>query len=383
MNQLLETLHEKLQKRKQEGNFRALKPQSSLVDFSSNDYLGLARNEILQINIEKELQKLPQPHLGATGSRLLSGTHPYVLELETFLAKIFQAEACLIFNSGYQLNTAILATIPQKNDVILCDELIHASLREGKNLSLAQSYYFRHSDLEDLEKKLQKFQEKPHSHIFVVVESVYSMDGDIAPLPEIINLCKQYGAYLIVDEAHSTGIYGKQGEGYCISQNLHQDIFARIYTFGKAIGGHGACITGSKILIEYLINFARAFIYTTALPLHSYIHIRKAFEHIAENIYLQENLYQKITLFKTALQNLSHIQLKESFTPIQILKIGGNERTKLFAQKLQEKGFDVRPVLSPTVKAGEEIIRICLHAFNTEQEIAELCRNILILAKEI
>lgn len=383
MNQLLETLHEKLQKRKQEGNFRALKPQSSLVDFSSNDYLGLARNEILQINIEKELQKLPQPHLGATGSRLLSGTHPYVLELETFLAKIFQAEACLIFNSGYQLNTAILATIPQKNDVILCDELIHASLREGKNLSLAQSYYFRHSDLEDLEKKLQKFQEKPHSHIFVVVESVYSMDGDIAPLPEIINLCKQYGAYLIVDEAHSTGIYGKQGEGYCISQNLHQDIFARIYTFGKAIGGHGACIAGSKILIEYLINFARAFIYTTALPLHSYIHIRKAFEHIAENIYLQENLYQKITLFKTALQNLSHIQLKESFTPIQILKIGGNERTKLFAQKLQEKGFDVRPVLSPTVKAGEEIIRICLHAFNTEQEIAELCRNILILAKEI
>lgn len=383
MNQLLETLHEKLQKRKQEGNFRALKPQSSLVDFSSNDYLGLARNEILQINIEKELQKLPQPHLGATGSRLLSGTHPYVLELETFLAKIFQAEACLIFNSGYQLNTAILATIPQKNDVILCDELIHASLREGKNLSLAQSYYFRHSDLEDLEKKLQKFQEKPHSHIFVVVESVYSMDGDIAPLPEIINLCKQYGAYLIVDEAHSTGIYGKQGEGYCISQNLHQDIFARIYTFGKAIGGHGACIAGSKILIEYLINFARAFIYTTALPLHSYIHIRKAFEHIAENIYLQENLYQKIIFFKTALQNLSHIQLKESFTPIQILKIGGNERTKLFAQKLQEKGFDVRPVLSPTVKAGEEIIRICLHAFNTEQEIAELCRNILILAKEI
>lgn len=385
MNRLLEALQEKLQKRKQEGNFRVLTPQSSLIDFSSNDYLGLARNSVLQKNIENTLNQLPQPHLGATGSRLLSGTHPYVLDLEAFLAQIFQAEACLVFNSGYQLNTAILATIPQKNDIILCDELLHASLREGKHLSLAQSYYFRHSDLEDLEKKLQKAQEKSYSNIFVVVESVYSMDGDIAPLPEIIGLCKQYEAYLIVDEAHSTGIYGNSGEGYCIAQNVHQDIFARIYTFGKAIGGHGACVAGSKILIDYLINFSRAFIYTTALPLHSYVHIRKAFEYIAENLHLQEDLHPKITFFRTALQNLSHtsIQLKESYTPIQILKIGGNERTKLFAKKLQEAGFDVRPVLSPTVKAGEEIIRICLHAFNSEKEIAELCQNILILAKEM
>jgi len=385
MNRLLEALQEKLQKRKQEGNFRVLTPQSSLIDFSSNDYLGLARNSVLQKNIENTLNQLPQPHLGATGSRLLSGTHPYVLDLEAFLAQIFQAEACLVFNSGYQLNTAILATIPQKNDIILCDELLHASLREGKHLSLAQSYYFRHSDLEDLEKKLQKAQEKSYSNIFVVVESVYSMDGDIAPLPEIIGFCKQYEAYLIVDEAHSTGIYGNSGEGYCIAQNVHQDIFARIYTFGKAIGGHGACVAGSKILIDYLINFARAFIYTTALPLHSYVHIRKAFEYIAENLHLQEDLHQKITFFRTALQNLSHtsIQLKESYTPIQILKIGGNERTKLFAKKLQEAGFDVRPVLSPTVKAGEEIIRICLHAFNSVKEIAELCQNILILAKEM
>ncbi|MCS6794968.1 MAG: pyridoxal phosphate-dependent aminotransferase family protein [Raineya sp.] len=383
MSKLLAELQEKLQKRQIEGNFRVLKPQSSLIDFSSNDYLGLARNITLQANIENELKTLPQPHLGATGSRLLSGTHPYVLELEAFLAQIFQAEACLLFNSGYQLNTAILATIPQKNDTILCDELLHASLREGKALSFAQSYYFRHNDLQDLEKKIQKAQEK-QGNIFVVVESVYSMDGDIAPLHELVALCKQYEAYLIVDEAHSTGIYGSKGEGYCISQNLHKEIFARIYTFGKAIGGHGACVAGSKILIEYLINFARAFIYTTALPLHSYVHIRKAFEYITQNPHLQENLHKKVAFFREKMQNLSHseIVLKESYTPIQILKIGGNERTKLFAQKLQEVGFDVRPVLSPTVKAGEEIIRICLHAFNTYQEIEKLCENILILASQ-
>lgn len=376
MNKLLEELQAKLQKRQSEGNFRTLKPQSLLIDFSSNDYLGLARNETLQKLIEEELAKLPPPKLGATGSRLLSGTHPYTMDLENFLATLFQAEACLIFNSGYQLNTALLATIPQRNDLILCDELIHASLREGKALSLAQSFYFQHNNLNDLEKKLQKARSK-YSNIFVVVESIYSMEGDIAPLQEIVWLCQHYEAYLIVDEAHSTGIYGKQGEGYCLTQNLHQNIFARIYTFGKAIGGHGACVAGSKILIDYLINFARAFIYTTALPLHSYVHIRKAFEYIAQNQHLQEEVHQKIAFFKEEIsKEFEKGVFKESSTAIQVLKVGGNERTKQLAYLLQKEGFDVRPVLSPTVKAGEEIIRICLHSFNSYTEVEKLIKCI-------
>ena len=356
---ILSQLQKKLDKRSQEGNLRTLKAQNNLIDFSSNDYLGLAQNETLGQIILEKIQKLHQPHLGATGSRLISGTHPYMLETEQILAQMWQGEAALVFNSGYQLNTALLATIPQKGDTILSDQLIHASLREGARLSLAQSYYFKHNDLDDLEAKIRK----AAGNVFVVVETVYSMDGDKAPLTEMIRTCKKYDAHLIVDEAHSTGIYGKNGEGWLFENQLHQETFARIYTFGKAIGGHGACVVGSKTLINYLINFARAFIYTTALPLHSWVHIREAFAYISQNASLQKQLHQNIQIFRGILNDLPH--LKESDTPIQIIRIGGNERTKKFAQSLQENGFDVRAVLSPTVQVGEEIVRICLHSFNT------------------
>lgn len=368
---ILSQLQEKLDKRSQEGNLRSLKSQTNLVDFCSNDYLGLARNSELQEIVSARLSELPQPHLGATGSRLISGTHPYMLEVEHFLAQMWQAEAALVFNSGYQLNTALLATIPQKGDTILSDQLIHASLREGARLSFAQHFYFKHNDLADLEAKIRK----STRNVFVVVETIYSMDGDKAPIAEIIKICKKYNAYLIVDEAHSTGIYGKKGEGWLFENNWHQEIFARIYTFGKAIGGHGACIVGSKILIDYLVNFARAFIYTTALPLHSWVHIRETFAYIAQNDYLQKQLHQNIQIFREMLKGLPH--LEESDTPIQIIRIGGNERTKKFAQSLQENGFDMRAVLSPTVQVGEEIVRICLHSFNTLEQVENLGKTIL------
>jgi 8-amino-7-oxononanoate synthase len=377
-NHLLDKLQSQLQKRAEAGNLRHLKARTNLVDFCSNDYLGLAQNEDLYNIIHQKLSSLAQPYLGATGSRLISGTHTYSLELESYLANLFDAESCLIFNSGYQLNTAILSTVPQKGDTILCDELIHASLREGARLSLANRFYFLHNHLEDLEKKLQK----ATGDVFVVIETVYSMDGDIAPIEEIVKLCKKYDAYLIVDEAHSTGIYGKKGEGYLMEKQLHKDIFARIYTFGKGIGGHGACIVGSKILTHYLVNFARAFIYTTALPLHSLVQIYEAFEYIAQHPEIRQCLHQNIAFFRKSLGDFSenNVVLKESNTPIQILRVGGNDRTKTFATRLQEAGFDVRPVLSPTVKAGEEILRICLHTFNQEtqmQHLADCIRQVV------
>lgn len=367
---LLAQLQEKLDKRLQEGNLRSLKSQTNLVDFCSNDYLGLARNKDFEEIVLSELRNLAQPRLGATGSRLISGTHPYMLETEAALAKMWEAEAALVFNSGYQLNTALLATIPQKGDTILSDQLIHASLREGARLSLAQRFYFKHNDLEDLENKIRK----STGNIFVVVETIYSMDGDQAPIAEMIQICKKYNAYLIVDEAHSTGIYGKSGEGWLYENKLHREIFARVYTFGKAIGGHGACVVGSRILIDYLINFARAFIYTTALSLHTWVHIYEAFNYIKANTQLQKQLKDNIGSFREALQDFP--QLRQSSTPIQIIQIGGNEKTKKFAQSLQENGFDVRAVLSPTVQKEEEIVRICLHSFNTEEEIQRLCKSI-------
>jgi len=378
---LLQKLEQQLDKRAEAGNLRSLKQQSNLMDFCSNDYLGLARNKTLENNILEKMKTLPQPHLGATGSRLISGTHIYNLELEKYLANLFEAEACLIFNSGYQLNSAILSTVPQKGDTILCDELIHASLREGARLSFANKFYFNHSDVEDLEKKIQK----ATGEVFVVIETVYSMDGDIAPVTEIKRLCEKYNAHLIVDEAHSTGFYGDKGQGYLTENQLHHNVFARIYTFGKGIGGHGACVVGSRVLIDYLVNFARAFIYTTALPLYSLIHIQEAFEYIAHNPGLAQNLHDKIKLFRSLLSNFKHnsIFLKESTSPIQILRVGGNDRTKTFAKKLQNAGFDIRPVLSPTVKSGEEILRICLHIFNNEEDIKSLAKKIWLITSEL
>lgn len=361
-------LYQKLQERDKAGNLRTLTTSAHLIDFCSNDYLGLASNPTLAQQVLQSLASMPAHRQGATGSRLVSGTSPYALNLEKYLAVLFQAENALLFNSGYQANTAILSTIPQKGDTIICDALIHASLREGARLSFAQNYYFKHNDLEDLEKKLQK----ATGEKFVVIESVYSMDGDFGELDAIAKICNKYLAHLIIDEAHSTGIFGKNGNGFTCQKNLESVCFARIYTFGKAIGGHGACIVGSKILIDYLINFARAFIYTTALPLHTLVSIYEAFEFLKQNPRVSASLHKKIELFKTQMQFLQQqdvISLKESNSPIQILKIGGNKRTKYFAEEVQKLGYDVRPILSPTVKKGEEILRICLHSFNTNQEI--------------
>lgn len=374
MHLLEKQLRQKLNIRQQAGNLRVLKAQSDKIDFCSNDYLGLARNPELAQKVEESYQKLKPSFLGATGSRLVTGTHPFALELEDNLATLFKGEKALLFNSGYQANSALLATIPQEGDLIVCDELIHASLREGARLSFATRKYFKHNDWEDLEKQIQENQAN-YQHIFVVTESVFSMEGDFGELEQISKVCKKHNVYLILDEAHSTGIWGENGNGYACELGLETQIFARIYTFGKALGSHGAVIVGNQVLIDYLINFARSFIFTTALPLHSLVCIQEGFQLLKEQPQLAQDLKRKIKIFRDGLDFLeeqNEVQLLESQSPIQILRIGGNERTKAFAQFLWKEGFDIRPILSPTVKKGQEILRICLHQFNSEEEIQKL-----------
>lgn len=364
-------MQKQLDERAAAGNLRTLRTDYALIDFCSNDYLGLARSETLRGRIE-EAANLADLANGATGSRLISGNSRLAQETEEALARIFRAESCLLFNSGYAANSAVLATIPQKGDVILCDELIHASLREGARLSYAQRYSFRHNDLEDLEKKLQHArQATSEGEVFVVAESVYSMDGDFGPLPALLDLCEQYDAHLIWDEAHSTGVWGENGSGLACSLHLHDRIFARIYTFGKAMGVHGACIAGSSTLTRYLTNFARGFIYTTAMPPHSLLSIRESFRLLTETPSLQHEISQRVQLFNQACGR-SGTDAPISESPIQVVKVGGNEATKAMAHSLQQSGFDVRAILSPTVKKGEERLRICLHVHNREAEIRQL-----------
>ncbi len=378
MHRIEQKLQAKLQAREREGNLRKLSFARGEIDFCSNDYLGLARNAALYRQIMQRSSQHPQN--GATGSRLISGNHPVTRELEARLATIFKSESALLFNSGYSANTAILSAIPQRDDTIIYDEYIHASLKEGARLSFAKRFSFVHNDLLDLENKLKK----ATGDIFVVAESVYSMDGDFAPLSAILALCQKYQANLIWDEAHSTGIWGENGNGIACENELDHRIFARIYTFGKAMGVHGACIVGSKVLMNYLVNFARSFIYTTALPLHSVIAVSEAFNYLAAHPELQKDIYSKIAFFRNELLKTaaSSIQFEyiESQSPIQVVKTGGNIHTRTVAERLQKKGFDVRPILSPTVKEGEERLRICLHTYNTFEEIHKLVQELVSLS---
>lgn len=358
----------KLSERTEKGLLRELKVVSGLIDFCSNDYLGLASSTDLFDLIQKKTEAILPIRNGSTGSRLLSGNFSYTEEVEKKLSKLFQCESTLIFNSGYTANMAVLSSIPAKGDTILYDELAHACIKDGARLSLATRHSFRHNDLGDLEIKIRKSIGK----IFIAVESIYSMDGDQCPLAEIVELAQKHGAYIILDEAHSTGTYGSGGSGLTTSLNLSSQIDIRIHTFGKALGIHGACVAGSEKLKEYLTNFARPFIYTTALSPHNIASIDCAFEYLSQNQNLQKELENKISLF------LSHTVKIEnrikSNSAIQSVIFSGNEKTKKAANKLQQAGFDVRPILSPTVAAGKERLRICLHTFNNDEEILNLCK---------
>jgi 8-amino-7-oxononanoate synthase len=366
-----------LENRKTQGNLRKLRLPTATVDFYSNDYLGLAQNIELQQQIQLEYDKLPNKMNGATGSRLLSGNSDFVMKLEEELATLFGGEAALLFNSGYAANTALLATVPQRGDTIIADALIHASLHEGCRLSYANSWTFRHNDLEDLEKKLKLAKGEK----FVVVESVYSMDGDNGVLPEIAMLCEAYDANLIIDEAHTTGIYGQNGNGLCNELGLQAKTFARVYTFGKAMGCHGACVVGSTTLIDYLVNFAKAFIYTTAQPLHNLLTIAESFKYIAQNPQYQQELAEKIVAYQaiaqTFLSKTPHTLLLNQ-SPIQIIQIEGNEECKKVANRLIDNDLEVRAILSPTVPVGAERLRICLHNYNTAEQIETLLRVALV-----
>jgi 8-amino-7-oxononanoate synthase len=370
----MKKLLEKLEERKKDGNFRTLSVKEGLVDFFSNDYLGLAKNKSLAEAIDKEYKSLSGNINGATGSRLLSGNNEYVVRTEKKLAGIFNAEAALIFNSGYSANMSILSSVPQKGDTIIYDELIHASLKEGARLSFAKRFSFKHNNMEDLEQKIKKAE----GDCFVVVESVYSMDGDFSPLKKVVSICEKYKAHLILDEAHSTGIWGAGGRGIACELALEKKIFARIYTFGKAMGIHGACIAGSEALINYLINFARPFIYTTALPPHSIAAISATFYFIKNNEILSDDLFKKIIFFKSEFKEVISEKniLTESESPIQVFRVPGNDKAKALAAALNKKGFDVRAILSPTVKKGEERLRVCLHVYNSEEEVSGLVNSI-------
>lgn len=362
-------LQEALNKRKEESLFRTLIVNEGMIDFCSNDYLSLARSEKIKKEVQDQLKLFPCLN-GSTGSRSISGNTAFTEVLEKEIATFHHAEAGLLFNSGYDANVGLFSCIAAKGDTLICDELIHASIIDGCRLSYANRFKFAHNDLNDLKKKMQQAK----GTIFVAVESVYSMDGDTAPLREIAALCERYQANLIVDEAHATGVFGQQGRGLVNEYGLEDKVFARVHTFGKALGAHGAVVVGSDTLRNYLINFARSFIFTTALPFSSLLHIKYAYKELTSAEMDQRCLHKRITLFKNQLSLPDAYSLIDSRSPVQSLIITGNEKTRLVAAQLQQQGFDVRAILSPSVPVGKERLRISLHLHNTEEQITQLTR---------
>ena len=373
MHNFPSTLEAKLKKREQEDALRALPTKSDWVDFSSNDYLGFANSDTLYANTFQLLLNKGISQNGATGSRLISGNHNLYNDVEAALVAFFEAESALVFNSGYDANLGFFSAVPQRGDIILFDALIHASIRDGILLSNAKSYKFAHNDLEDLEEKLTKNSSKDFAgEVYVVTESVFSMDGDTPNIDAFIKFTKKNKCHLIIDEAHAVGVFGTHGEGLVQNSHTHQDVFARIVTFGKAMGCHGAAILGSKRLKEYLVNFSRSFIYTTGLPPHSLATIQAAlaFTTTTDGINAREHLVANINYFKAKVQELKlQVLFLSSASSIQSCIIPGNEQVKKVAHKLQDKGFHVKAILSPTVPAGEERLRFCLHSENTKEEI--------------
>ena len=362
-------LDQRLLKRTASGNIRSLRVIPDLIDFASNDYLGLARSPDFAAAVMQECRTHENPlnGLGSTGSRLLTGNSLYAQDLENKIAAFHGFEAGLLFSCGYMANVGLLSALPGSDDRIFFDEQVHASTHDGIRLSRAKAFPFRHNDLKHLEARLKNCSIKGDR--FICVESIYSTDGSKAPLVEICRLAKEYEALLIVDEAHATGVSGPRGHGLVEEYNLTDHIFAKMITFGKALGAYGAIVLGSDRVKQGLINFATSLIYTTALPFHSLAAIKCSYDLFPMLERERRHLHKLIQMFRV-------MHPKTSETHIQSIAIQGNEQVSYISKKLAEEGFNVRPLMSPTVKKGKEVLRICLHAFNTENDLVTLIERI-------
>ncbi|WP_440120603.1 aminotransferase class I/II-fold pyridoxal phosphate-dependent enzyme [Tenacibaculum sp. Ill] len=364
-------LQQKISQRVAQNSLRKLGKENSLIDFSSNDYLGFAKSEVIFNKTHQFLVDNNSKVNGATGSRLLSGNHKLYTEVEKQLAKLHNSETALVFNSGYDANIGFFASVPQRGDIILYDEFIHASIRDGIQLSNAKSFKFKHNDLTHLEELLKRIHQND-LEVYVITESVFSMDGDSPDLVTISQITNKHtNVHLVIDEAHALGVFGF---GLIQKLQLENAVFATIITFGKGLGCHGAAILGSEQLQQYLVNFARSFIYTTGLSPHALATIKIAYDELSISN-SKEQLQQNIQHFISE-SNRLQLNFIESSSAIHCCIISGNERVKNIALQLQQNAFDVKPILSPTVPLNQERLRFCLHAYNSKEEITDVLEKL-------
>lgn len=333
-----------------------------LLNLSSNNYLNFADSE----KITKEFLDVAgyKYTFGSASARLLTGTLPVYNDLENLISSMFGTEKTLLFNSGYHANVGINSAIADSGDVIFSDKLNHASIIDGMQLSKGKFFRYRHNDMESLEKLILREREN-YKNAIIVSESVFSMDGDIADLKKLVELKKKYNCILVVDEAHAFGVFGEQGLGVCEEFGIIQDVDLIMGTFGKAIGSMGAFATGKKVLIEYLTNKARSFIFSTSLPPID----------IAFSKWIIENKLPQTYAKRMRMLNLAKQMNSES----QIIPVivGENDKTVKLSEILFQNGYFTLPIRPPTVPQGTSRLRLSLTADIVEDDLTKLKEVIL------
>jgi 8-amino-7-oxononanoate synthase len=360
VNRLEQSWHNALATRKTTGNLRRLRPSDEGCDFYSNDYLGLSADAGFQQTIYDAVGRDTRLLTGSTGSRLISGNSDVATEAEKLIATAHQVEDALLFPSGYKANLALFSCIAGRHDTIIVDELIHRSIHDGCTMSTAQKWKFRHNDTNHLEDLLKK----AGGNVVIAVESLYSMDGDFAPLAAIVQLAKKYQAGIIVDEAHAIGVFGK---GLVHRAGLQREMLATVVTYGKAMGVQGAAVLGTHLLKEYLVNFAAPFIFSTGMPGVQIVSITAAYEYLEQHHQPAFILQERIRHFrKYRLSNLS-----QDSSPIQSVQFRQEGGLRAATQALAQAGIRAYALFPPTVR--EERLRVSIHAFNSNDEIDKLC----------
>jgi 8-amino-7-oxononanoate synthase len=327
------------------------------IDLTSNDYLGLARDPRLKNAVIESLNS--GERAGSTGSRLLSGNSLAWEELEDEFAQYVRSEAALFFSSGYAANTGLLGSLLRPDDIVFSDSANHASIIDGIRLSKAQKIIFPHLDLAFLEDRLRH--SPAGGERFIVVESVFSMEGDLAPLHQLAALGERYGAEIIIDEAHATGVLGAMGRGLVSGTGLSGRILASVHTCGKALGSAGAFVACSETLKQTLVNRARPFIFSTALPPYFAAQVRAALEIVREADHLRKRLHSVVDAFRKRLKTLE-LNMGNSASQIIPVFLGSNDRALQVAARLNRAGFAVRAIRPPTVPPRTARLRLSLNA---------------------
>jgi 8-amino-7-oxononanoate synthase len=344
------------------------------VNFCSNDYLGLAENSELRAEVAEAVRNAEK--VGGTGSRLLSGQSEEWHELEDEFAEFAGTESALFFTTGYAANLGLLASLVGKEDVVFSDERNHASLIDGMRLSGARKVIYPHLNLNALEDALRQEANAPCRKL-IVSESVFSMDGDIAPLVELANLAGKYNAALILDEAHATGVHGPAGRGLAAAAGITSKVLAVIHTCGKALASAGAFVCGPAVLKEHLVNHARTFIFSTALPPYFALQIRAAMR-LAEGMNEERgSLLHRAATLRGALQT-EGFNIAGAASQIVPIILGHNEATLDAAEHLQREGFAVRGIRPPTVAEGGSRLRLSLTARISQEELSRLVRSLVV-----